>query len=185
MPKENEQYICAEFKAGKTMIAIAKELGVTYQAIHRILGKHGLSRKDGGKSAQVVAREADTTIDKVLSMCDKYGCTREQWDLLREFDPDYKKTPLAAFHTYKNNFNNLYPDIEFDLSLWDWWIIWSESLMWGKHKRNPDGMYVMAQKDKSLPLSKDNARIIPFGQLLKETRKTKTAAKNDEMVNAA
>jgi hypothetical protein len=171
--KPNEQYICDRFTGKLDMPAattteIAVELGVTYQAVHRILKKHGLTRKDGGMAERDA--EAGATA-KGPVMCDKYGCTKEQWDELRAMDEDHKETPLGRFHTFKNNFQNLYPEVVFDLSLWEWWTTWKESGKWGQHKRNPNGMFVLVQRDKTLPLNKENIHIIPFGEYLGQTRK--------------
>jgi hypothetical protein len=191
MAKQDEQYICDRFRGlipGKepaTVTEISLELGnISYQGVHRILKKNGLGRKDGGKAAQVAIRD-DGIVDMAPVMCDKYGCTKEQWDELRAFDEDYKKTPLAAFHTFKNNFQNLYPDVAFELSLWEWWTAWKDSGKWGQHKRNPDGMFVLVQKDKDVAISNANIRIIPFGDYLKETRKTKPRKVKEKVVKVS
>lgn len=168
----DEEYICREFRAGKTTTELKEEFGCTTQGIQRLLRKNGLTRKDGGKHAQMAARKV-TTSDHPKAMCDKYGCTKEQWDRLRAMDEDYKKTPLAQFHTFKNNFQNINPGVEFNMTMWEWWCIWEKSGMWGKHKRNPDGMHVMVQIDKAKPLTSDNAQIVQFGDHLRATRKTK------------
>lgn len=183
MAPEIEHQVCEDFKAGKTTTALAKELDVTYQAIHRILKKNNLSRASGGKSKTVAdRREKEANAPSPIS--DRHGCSTEQWDMLRAMDEDYKKTPLAVFNTWKNNFQNINPEVEFSLTLWEWWLLWEESGRWAQRARNPEGMWVMAQIDKSLPLNKDNARIIPFGQLLKETR-SNTKAKAEAEASAA
>ena len=170
-----EQAIVDRFKGGDTVTDIAGDFEMTYQGVHRILKKHGLSRADGGKAKQMADRKAKET--GTPSIQDRHGCTKEQWDELRAMDEDYKKTPLAAFNTFKNNFQNLNKEtgIEFNITLWEWWELWKESGKWGFHMRNPAGMWVMAQKDRAQHLTKDNAQIIPFGELLKATRKTKAA----------
>jgi hypothetical protein len=181
MEASKELAMCEAFKAGTpiTKLQIEYELN-SYQAAHRILKKHGLTRTDGGKSKEVAERKAKAT-EVGATIQDRQGCTKEQWDLLRALDEDYKKTPLAAFNTFKNNFQNLNKEVEFKISLWEWWELWNESGRYAQRVRNPDGMWVMAQKDRTLPLTKDNARIIPFGQLLKETRKPKVVAANDDV----
>lgn len=179
MAKLDEKYICDRFQGlieGKepaTTTQIAAELDVSYQAIARILKKNNLSRKDGGKAAQVAARGApEEDVQKLSVMCEKYGCTKEQWDELRAMDEEYKNTPLHQFHTFKNNFQNLYPDTPFELTLWEWWTAWIASGKWHLRKRNPEGMWILAQVKKELPMRNDNIRIIPFGEYLKSTRKT-------------
>lgn len=181
MSPEKELQVCEDFKAGKTTTELATLHGVSYQAIHRILKKHGLSRKSGGKSAQVAARNAAETAAS-SAIQERHGCSTEQWDALRAMDEDYKKTPLAAYNTFKNNFQNVHPDVGFDLTLWNWWLMWEASGRWTQRMRNPEGMWVMAQVDKSLPLTKENARIIPFGQLLKETRTVTKGKSNGQPV---
>lgn len=171
---ETEKDICSAFVAGKTTTELSVMYEMTTGGIHRILKKNGLSRADGGKSKVVAERKAKASAT-ASPLQDRHGCSDEQWDQLRAMDEDYKKTPLAAFNTFKNNFQNLYKDIPFSMTLWEWWTLWDESGRWAQHTRNPEGLWVMAQKDKSLPLTKDNARVIPFGQLMKETRKTKAA----------
>lgn len=177
MSPEIEKEICDKFIAEQTITSLATEYEVTYQGIHRIIKKHGLSRASGGKSKAVASRRAKEQAEAPAQ--DRKGCTKEQWDQLRAMDEDYKKTPLAVFNTFKNNFQNLY-EVAFELELWDWWQLWEASGRWSQRARNPDGMWVMAQVDRALPLTKDNARIIPFGQLLKETRSVKAAANDPE-----
>lgn len=175
---ETEKELCAEFEAGKTTTELSAKYEMTRQGVHRILKKNGLTRANGGKSKAVADRKAqEATIPSTLA--DRHGCSPEQWEQLRAMDEDYKKTPLSAFNTFKNNFQNLYKEVVFDMTLWEWWTLWEESGRWAQHARNPEGMWVMAQIDRALPLTKNNARIIPFGQLMKETRKPKSAAAND------
>lgn len=176
---EIETKICDDFRNGKTTTELATEHGITYQGIHRILKKHGLSRANGGKSKVVAERRAKESAEATTSSIqERHGCTVEQWNMLRTMEDDYKKTPLAAFNTFKNNFQSI-NDVAFSMTLWEWWEMWEASGRWTQRIRNPDGMWVMAQLDKTLPLTKDNARIIPFGQLLKETRKYKKSANAD------
>lgn len=177
MAKLDEKYICDRFQGliegmpPATTTEIAAELNVSYQAVHRLIKKNGLGRKDGGKAAQQAAKDPQDEASKVSGMCEKYGCTKDQWDELRAMDEEYKNTPLHHFHTFKNNFQNLNPNIPFELTLWEWWNAWMASGKWHLRKRNPEGMWILVQVDKALPMCNDNIQIIPFGEYLKSTRK--------------
>jgi len=153
-----------------TITQISAQFGVSNQAVHRVLKAMGLKRADGGKAAQMQERAKLVEESGGTGVFTKHGCTKEQWELLRGMDPEYKNTPLAAYHTFKNNYINLNPNSPFELSLWDWWSLWQESGMWGRHKRNPEGMYILIAKDRTLPLTRDNAYITPFGDRLRESR---------------
>lgn len=175
MAPEIEKQICEAFIANATTTELATKYGVTYQAIHRILKKNNLGRKNGGKSKEVAERNASAA-PKVSPMQDRHGCTPEQWDELRAMDEDYKKTPLAAYNTFKNNFQNINKDAGFSLTLWEWWTLWKDSGRFAQRMRNPEGVWTMAQIDSAKPLCKENARIMPLGDLLKEKRKAKSKA---------
>lgn len=183
---DREPQILEWFTSGKATTEIAailsEELGTTvsYQAVHRILKKNNLTRKDGGKSVQTAAKKKGQAEAKIEKLDHRYGCTEEQWQLLRGMADAYKDTPLAVYNTFKNNFKNLYPDITFELSLWDWWSMWDESKKWGQHKRNPSGMFVMSFVDAKKPFAKDNARIIAFADLLREQRAPKPKVQEPE-----
>lgn len=189
---DREPHIVEWFKSGKAITEIAailsEELGTTvsYQAVHRIIKKNGLGRKDGGKSVQTTARKEEEAKQKVEKLDARYGCTDDQWKYLRGLAEAYKDTPLAAYNTFKNNFKNLYPDIPFELTLWDWWSMWEESGKWGQHKRNPKGMFVMTFVDALVPFAKNNARIMAFSDLLREQRapKVKKAEAEEDPIPA-
>lgn len=172
---DREVEICELFKTGTPITEISKILGgnVSYQAVHRILKKNNLSRKDGGKFVQTSTRREEQAKEKTQKLDNRYGCTDEQWAFLRGQAEAYKDTPLSAYNTFKNNFKNLYKDIPFELTLWDWWTLWDESKKWGQHKRNPAGMFVMSFIDPKQPFMKTNARVIAFSGLLKEQRAPK------------
>jgi hypothetical protein len=151
----------------KTTSEIAAHFEVSSQCIHRYIKLMGLTRRDGGKAGQMKVRAIEASEEVIVK---KQGCTQSQWDRLRAMDEDYKLTPLFAYNTFKNNFQNSQPEVEFNLPLWDWWELWEESGKWGLHKRNPQGMYIIACTDKSKPLTKTNATVRPFAEVLRETR---------------
>ena len=153
-----------------TITQIAAQFEVSNQAVHRVLKAMGLKRADGGKAAQMVERAKQVEDGAGVGIFTKHGCTKVQWEYLRGLDPEYKNTPLAVYHTFKNNYITLNPGSLFQLPLWDWWSLWQESGLWGRHKRNPEGMYILIAKDRTLPLTKDNAHIMPFGDRLRESR---------------
>ena len=176
MIQESKQYMAIDKNIIRTMFTdehkttgeIAAHFGVSSQAVHRYIKMMGLTREDGGKSGQMKKRAIEDANTEALST--KHGCTREEWDRLRAMDEDYKLTPLSAYNTFRNNFQKTQPEIEFQLPLMDWWKLWEESGKWGLHKRNPAGMYIVHCVDKSKPMTKDNAAIRLFGDIVRETR---------------
>jgi hypothetical protein len=68
--------------------------------------------------------------------------------------PEYR-TPIRAFCTQRNNARRR--GIEWELKLWDWWMIWEASGKWDQRGRGSG--YVMSRYGDEGPYRKDNVYI--------------------------
>lgn len=126
--------IAEKYKSGLTLSEIGKEYGVSRERIRQILSLFGLTRVDGGSSTRSILKcqevsqknksKQEKKEKKIFSV---YGCSVEFLEQMRG-DGDYKKSPLQKYRRQKQNARTR--GIEFNLTLHEWWDLWSESGHW-------------------------------------------------------
>lgn len=143
---ERNSLIIVAFLAGEAMPAIAKAYGMTRQGVQQVLKKSGFTSKDGGASVRAAARikklKVDSLQKKDVYCGEKWGCTLEQWQLLRSMHPDFNFTPIARYIQHRSNV--MKKKVQWSLTLWEWWSIWNESGKYPERGRGKDN-YCMAR----------------------------------------
>lgn len=99
-----------------------------------------------------------------------YGVTELQWYSLKETERQMRlegfgrdRTPISAFT--KQRSRAAARGIDWKLSLWEWWVIWSSSGKWDKRGK---GGYVMCRDGDVGPYSVGNVRIDHCGENARE-----------------
>lgn len=169
---ERNQLIITAYLAGEAMPSIAEAYGMTRQGVQLILKKNGYGSKDGGasiRSATRIKQEAASKHEKKETYCIlKWGCTLDQWQLLRSVHPDFEHTPIARFIQHRNNVAK--KNISWSLSLWDWWSIWNESGKYHDRGRTKDS-YCMVLKKNADSYEVSSVEIIKVADNLKKLSK--------------
>ena len=171
MPNHNTRHaaIAESFKAGTTTVQLAEQYGVSRQRIQQILKRQGITRSFGGVSVRKRNRVAIRLAAKNRYYLEKYGMT---WPLYRSLRvlgktalkaglKSSSRTPLGAFFSQRRNAAKR--EIEWNLSLGEWWNIWKESGKWNARGRHV-GQYVMARKGDTGPYAIGNVEIITASQ---------------------
>jgi len=165
--RDNDIYTM--YTSGKTLQEIGDKYGFTRERARQILSKYGVSRLDGGqamRSFACVAHRGKEQKEKTAKRLAKsWGCTKEQYDFLRGFNEDYRKTPLRAYTEQKRNAK--VRGISWDFNLWSWWKAWDESGKWSCRGRGRD-KYVMARIADLGGYNKGNVEIITMSQNAKD-----------------
>lgn len=142
------------YQAGKTLQEIGVLFGVSRERVRQIISKHhGLTGTDGGQHARAEAKRARTMARRNKRCLEKYGCTYDQYrDLveigrkMRRDGATHNQTPTGAWFSQRRNAQNR--EIEWNLTLWDWWQIWQRSGHWDERGRSGDA-YVMCRFEDS------------------------------------
>jgi hypothetical protein len=134
---EKHNTITALFKQGKTVAEIAEIYSVTRQRISQILVARGVSKTEGGKHLQLVARRLATKLKIERKHLEKWGCTAEQFKAVRGDRKLGSKSPYQAFH---NQLQSAFcRNVPWKLNFWQWWQIWEESGKWEERGRGTSG----------------------------------------------
>lgn len=158
---ERNKIIVEKYKKGIPMTEIGILFDLTRQGIQLILKKENIDLKNGGASKRAINK--NNKINKQIKnnqkkTCeDKWGCTIEQWQLLRDMHEEFQKTPIARFIQHRSNAKR--EKIKWNLSLWDWWEFWNLSGKYTERGRGP-GKFCMSRKDWSKPYQKGNLVIM-------------------------
>lgn len=160
---ERTELICSLFRQGILISDIATECCVSKQRISQILKKNGLSAADGGQSARKKMNAVRRLEDRNNRCLRVHGCTLTQYSeiddmRLRMLSEGKSKevTPNAAYNTQKQN--AIKRGVPWEISLWDWWVIWRDSNHW--HQRGVfNGCYVMCRVNDEGPYAVGNVFI--------------------------
>lgn len=152
---------------------IGSKYNLTRERVRQILSTQGLSGADGGCSVRTALKKveyrqnlSEAQAERILK---SFGCTAEEYQKIDQNLP-WKESPVAKYRAKRGHakLNN----IDWDLSLSDWWKIWQDSGKWDS-KGLSKGGYVMTRKDTSLPYTKDNATIMTLSESSYNTRMRK------------
>jgi hypothetical protein len=153
------------YATGVTLAEIGRMYGVTREAVRSLMSTYcGTTAKDGGAAIRSKRAKEDK---KVRFERDK-GCTLEQYEKLKEIGREngvgYYKTPIGAFSRQRANARNR--GVGWDLTLWDWWVIWRDSGKWSERGRGSG--YVMSRKGDIGPYAIGNVFIQTGSNNVKE-----------------
>lgn len=164
------------YLAGQTLQQIADEYGVSRERVRQVLARdYGMSRSDGGKAAVAAENKRKRRAAQDEKCQRKHGCSyrqylsivREERRLRREGVPNYQ-LPRPAFSCQRSNAKAR--KIAWELTLWDWWVIWQQSGKWAKRGRGLGG-YCMCRRGDQGPYSRDNVFIAPNTTNLSEANR--------------
>ena len=167
--------MAALYRKGHVLEEIGRVFDLTRERVRQILRANGVDKYEGGgalKTLQRVRNKIQAKIDKAEKRERKalkyYGCSYAQVHALGPISR--KRTPA---HRYKQQRNSAARrKIKWDITLPDWWRIWSES---GKWDDCGLGGYCMSRYGDCGPYSVDNVRIISMSENSKEYQATPRA----------
>lgn len=157
------------YLSGETLQQIGDVYGVSRERVRQILKRDfGIKSSDGGYSVLAAEKKRQRRAAEDAKCQKKYGCSyrqylsivREELRLKREGSPA-KRLPRMAFCQQRSNAKKR--GIDWQLSLWDWWLIWQESGKWNRRGRRSGG-FCMCRKGDVGPYSKDNVYIATFAE---------------------
>lgn len=149
-PDDRERAMAAAFKAGKTLVEIGAEYGLTRERVRQLIKRCGVVGKHGGAHKRAAARQIKRAARKDEATLQRWGCTWAQYCELRAM---FK--PTRAFSCQKKNAHHR--GIPWELTLWQWWTIWQQSGRWDQRGRGNG--YMMCRKGDAGPYSVDNVFI--------------------------
>lgn len=146
-----------KYKAGMTL----KELGDFYgfsreRARQLMTWELGITHKDGGKHKRATEKQKAQEERARIRHAAKWGMSIEQRQTLRDMDPDYSQTPICKFVQQRNNAKRR--NIDWQLTLGEWWQIWEASGKWDERGRGSG--YVMARHGDTGPYAVGNVKVI-------------------------
>lgn len=147
---DRELKMAEMYRQGLTLQKIGDHFGVTRERVRQLIGRHGLDGDDGGRQKvreRTLARKR--AVDDARDLA-KYGLTREQRRHLSRIGA------MKAFHEQERN--AAHRNIEWKLSLSDWWSVWEASGKWEQRGRSGDG-YVMSRVRDDGPYELGNVHI--------------------------
>ncbi len=147
------------FRSGKTYQEIADLHGLTRQRVQQLISKIGVTRNDGGGHFRAELNDQKRAIHMDVMSVRKWGCAFSEYQTLRDM-----KKPTRAFASQRNAARHR--GIGWELTLWDWWLIWQESGKWEQRGRGFG--YVMARFGDIGPYARGNVEIIPQPQNIKD-----------------
>ena len=172
-PRDPEKLkeIHRQYMAGKTMYELAKENGVTKQAISYNFRRHGLSTENGGAIKRTKLKKIDK---KVASHSKKNAAS------LRIFGVAYTDSQKIS-RVYRDKYRNqrkraFARGIGWEITLLEWMDVWIRS---GKLEHRGIGVdkYVMARRGDIGPYRLDNIYIITSSDNIKEVRERERISK--------
>lgn len=165
LDKDRSNAMAALYLSGYTLQQIGDQYGITRERVRQVIKKRtGITRKDGGL-ARAAADKRDRNRQKREADCLlKWGCSvaqhRQLLALARQMKAEGHspyQTPTGAFRSQRNSAKNR--NIEWDLTLWQWWTIWQASGHWDDRGRGQG--YVMCRNGDDGAYAVGNVFIAP------------------------
>ena len=130
------------FISGSTAQEIGDNFNISRQRVHQICKRKSISKYDGQRYHDSWIKKRDKRAELDNAFVSSCGCTRLEWRGYREFNSDYKKTPLHRYFQQKKNAKSR--GIDWDININEWGDIWHNSGKW-IYRGCCLGKYVMAR----------------------------------------
>lgn len=158
------------YRAGRTLEEIGAAYCLTRERVRQILRQRGVTRIDGGARIKAFLRVVKER-EKLRNKAERkerwarnlFGCSLTEYLSLGRWHK--KNTPAGRFFDQRRNAKRR--DIEWRLTLPQWWLLWQESGHWEARGRSG---YVMSRFGDSGPYSIENIQIITSQQNGSESR---------------
>jgi DNA-binding CsgD family transcriptional regulator len=146
-----EEAMEAMYRGGKTLEEIGSAFGVSRERVRQLLKKYcKVSGCDGGQAVSSALRQVKAKAKRDADSLRRHGCTYDQYRSLvtigaaqkREGSRTQNTTPTGAFLSQRRN--ALSRGIDWNITLWDWWLVWEKSGKWESRGRGKD-CYVMCR----------------------------------------
>ena len=148
---ERAKTMAALYREGWTLARIGEEFGISKQAVDQHFRRYlPQSAREGGQAIIAARNEELRYARRDARYLKKYGCTYEQ----RRAAPRKAKSAFA-----EQRCNAGKRRIGWDLTFWEWWMLWQRSGHWGERGRGQG--YVMCRRGDVGPYSVDNVYIAP------------------------
>lgn len=127
----------SRYRAGETLEQIGQRYGVTRERVRQVIERRGVTFKDGGAHLTAKRNRVCAAAKRDERFLAKKGCTYAQWRMLADMGK-----PTRAFAQQRKSADRR--GIGWELTLWQWWIIWQKSGHWQERGRGQG--YVMCRK---------------------------------------
>jgi len=151
--QERLQAVAAMYRSGKTLAEIGELYGVTRERIRQILSKYtDVTATEGGSAAKARIERDKKRSEQEAACFEKNGCSVAQLKSLRRIAREMMaagacrdRTPIQAFNSQRCSARGR--GITWNLKLWDWWMVWSDSGKWEQRGRFGDGFVMCRFRD--------------------------------------
>jgi hypothetical protein len=150
---ERNEYLADEYRKGRTLEELGREVGITRERVRQIVAKYGAKSSEGGASKRAEDRKAKILSERDQRYLQKYGLTRQEYVEAR--DAGYQK----AWAEQKRNAQRR--KIGWELSLKDFSEAWEGKFHLRGKRRDA---LVMTRIDLDQPFTKDNVKIVTLAE---------------------
>ncbi len=154
------QEMIRRFRAGETSADLSKVFGITPSAVMSLLRRYGLTRYDGGLqvSAKIKRGKRPPKKERAREAAYlKHDCKASDFS-------NYEQFCEARFKFKCQKSRAKTRGIAWELTLGQWWAIWSASGRWEARGRSSADSAVMARRGDKGPYSVDNVYIITLAE---------------------
>lgn len=148
-PDARAYRMAAMYRGGSTLEQIGQIYRITRERVRQILTKHfEFNRVDGGQYKQVNDRRARADARRDARYLQKTGCTFAEWKAICDVGAAMRQSGIGAYRCPGRAYsgqkaNAARRGIGWDLTLAEWWRIWTESGKWEERGRGSG--YVMCR----------------------------------------
>ncbi|WP_313031766.1 hypothetical protein [Brucella sp.] len=154
------------FQEGASMREIGISFSVSRQRVSQIVRRAGVkdarTRYEARRRLESLRLHQEKQAKRDVTALELFGCTAEQHEELLEIGRSMMKggasigqTPTRAWQAQRQKAR--VRNIEWELSLWDWWMVWKWSGKWDMRGRGTG--YMMCRFGDAGPYSLDNIYI--------------------------
>jgi len=151
------------YRQGLSHRAIGERYGVTRERVRQILrDRFGFDATSSGRVEHLRLDRDRRAVARDKRYIARYGCTFAQYAeliavgrLMVDQGAPFCRTPTGAWHSQRRS--AMTRCIPWEISLWDWWMVWKCSGKW--EQRGRGGRYMMCRFGDQGPYSLDNIYI--------------------------